>query len=180
MALVTVAQVKALGRIDYDTDDTLLGLLIDEAESYAEAYCDIRLSTTEYTERVDGGSSYLWARNLPITAVSEVADMWSDPIEVVDEDDYFFVNTKILGEQEYEFPQGELRWSITYTAGYTAATCPKGLLSAIRELVLLSYTNPSNLKRQMSLTFTTDWKNLAESNNITAKLDEFSLRRYVE
>ena len=180
MSLVTVAEIKALGRIDYDSDDVLLGLLIEEAESYVEAYCDIRLSNAEYTERVDGGSSYLWARCLPITEVLEVADAWSDPMEVVDEDDYFFVNTKIVGEQEYEFPQGELRWEISYEAGYTSVTAPKGLKSAIRELVLLSYTNPSNLKRQMSLTFTTDWKNLAESNNITAKLDEFSLRRYVE
>ena len=180
MPLVTVSQVKALGRIDYDSDDTLLGLLIEEAESYVEAYCEVRLSEAEYTERVDGGSSYLWARNLPITEVTEVWDAWTDPVEVIDEDDYFFVNTKIVGEQEYEFPEGELRWGLSYTAGYTAATCPSGLKSAIRELVLLAYTNPSNMKRQMSLTFTTDWKNLAESNNITAKLDEFSLRRYVE
>lgn len=180
MALVTVDEIKALGRIDYDSDDTLISLLIDEAESYVENYCDIRLSNSEYTERVDGGTRYLWARNLPITSVVEIWDAWSDPIEVFDEDEYFFVDTKIVGEEDYEFPEGELRMGLTYTAGYTSATCPKGLLSAIRELVLLSYTNPSNLKRQMSLTFTTDWRSLAEKNSIHAKLDEFSLRRYIE
>ena len=180
MALVSVTDVKALGRIDYDTDDALLALLIDEAESFVESYCDVRLSSAEYTERVDGGNQYLWPRNLPITAVDSVTDMWSDPLEVLDEDDYFFITTRIVGEEEYEFPEGELRWGLTYTAGYTSATCPKGLLSAIRELVLLAYTNPNNMKRQMSLTFTTDWVNLAETNNITTKLDMFSLRRYVE
>jgi len=180
MSLVTVAEIKALGRIDYDSDDFLIELLIDEAESFVEGYCDIKLSNQEYTERVDGGLPYLWARNLPITSVTEVVDAWSDPVEVIDDTEYFFVDTKIVGEEEYEFPEGELRWEITYNAGYTSATCPKGLISAVRELVLLAYTNPSNIKRQMSLTYTTDWRNLAEANNITMKLDQFSLRRYLE
>lgn len=180
MALVTVADIKALGRIDYDNDDALIALLIDEAESFVESYCEIGLSSEEYTERVDGGSRYLWIRHLPITEVTEIVDAWSDPLEAIDDTEYFIVPTRIVGEQEYEFPDGELRWEVSYTAGYTSATCPKGLLSAIRELVLLAYVNPSNMKRQMSLTFTTDWRNLAEANNITTRLDHFSLRRYVE
>jgi len=180
MALVTVEQIKALGRIDYDSDDVLIALLIDEAESFAESYCDVRLSSATYEERIDGGLSYLWCRNLPITAVTAITDMWSDPLEVLEEEEYFFIDTRIVAELEDEFLEGELRWKVSYTAGYTAATAPKGLLSAIRELVLLSYSNPSNMKRQMSLTYTTDWVSLAERNNITTKLDMFSLRRYIE
>jgi len=180
MALVTVEQIKALGRIDYDNDDALLAMMIDEAESYVEAYCDIKLSSQSYVERIDGGLNYLWCRNLPITAVASVADKWTDPVTVLDTDEYFAVPTRIVAELEDEFPAGELRWEVSYTAGYTSATCPKGLLSAIRELVLLSYTNPNNMKRQMSLTFTTDWVTLAGENNITTKLDSFSLRRYIE
>jgi hypothetical protein len=180
MALVTIEQIKALGRIDYDSDDVLLALLIDEAESFAEAYCDITLTSTAFVERIDGGLPYLWCRHLPITAVTSVIDKWSDPVYTMETEEYFFVDTKIVAELEDEFSAGELRWQVSYTAGYTAATAPKGLLSAIRELVLLSYTNPSNMKRQMSLTYTTDWHSLAEKNNITMKLDMFSLRRYVE
>ena len=180
MALVSVIDVKALGRIDYDTDDALLALLIDEAESFVESYCDVRLSSNEYTERVDGGNNSLWPRNLPITAVDSVTDMWADPIEELEATEYFFVPTRIVYELEYEFLEGDLRWGLSYTAGYTSATCPKGLLSAIRELVLLAYTNPNNMKRQMSLTYTTDWQNLADANNITTKLDMFSMRRYLE
>jgi len=180
MALVTVEQIKALGRIDYDNDDALIALMIEEAESYVEEYCDIRLSSQNYVERIDGGLTYLWCRNLPITAVTYVKDKWTDPVETMDPDEYFSISTRIVAELEDEFPQGELRWEVSYTAGYTSATAPKGLLSAIRELVLLSYTNPNNMKRQMSLTFTTDWATLAGDNNITTKLDTFSLRRYIE
>ncbi|MCK5607724.1 phage head-tail connector protein, partial [Candidatus Pacearchaeota archaeon] len=56
MALVTVSEIKILGRIDYDEADSLLESLIEEATEFIEEYCEIKLSNITYIEeRADGG-----------------------------------------------------------------------------------------------------------------------------
>jgi len=180
MSLVTVTEVKAIGRIDYDTADTELQMLIDGAESFVEEHCCIKLSTTSVVdERVDGGNRQLWPRKLPITAVTEVKDAWNED-EAIDTSFYFFDETRIIADEEEEWDDGEQRFKVTYTAGYTAATAPNGLKSLIIGLTLMAYDNPQGLGRRGAKGFGVSFDQLAKDNNLIYQLDHFSLRRYVE
>ena len=180
MSLVTVAEVKALGRIDYDTHDTEIQLLIDGAEGYVEDYCNIRLSSAAYTdERVDSdGGNTLWPDNLPITAVSAVKDAWNDN-EVEDAENYFFTDTQIKQDERNTWEEGELRWKVSYTAGYTAATAPAGLKNAIIGLTLRAYNNPEGRASDKAKDVSRSWEALA-GGDLNDVLDRFSLYRYVE
>jgi len=181
MSLVTVDEVKAIGRIDYSTHDTEIQLLIDGAESYVESYCNIKLSSASYTdERVDAdGGPDLYPKNLPITAVASVKDAWDDDT-VEDSDEYYFTDTRIVQDlRDGTWEEGELRWKVSYTAGYTSATAPKGLKNAIIGLALLAYNNPEGAKSKSAQGASVSFDRLADGN-INAQLDEFSLYRYVE
>ena len=181
MSFVTLAEVKAVGRIDYDTHDTVLEMLIDAAEEYVEEHCCIKLTETAITgERVDGGTESLWVRNLPITAVSSITDVGDGQSSTVDADDFFFVDTRIVAEDGARFLAGKYRYSVDYTAGYTSSTAPKGLKPAIIGLVLLGYNNSEGKGRQAANGFGCDFAKLAEDNDLIDRLNHFSLRRYVE
>lgn len=181
MSLVTVAEVKAVGRIDYSTNDAVLQTLIDGAESYIEERCNIKLSETVTTdERVDSdGGPNLYPRNLPITAVSAIKDAWDDDA-VEDSSEYFFVESRIVQDlRDGGWEEGELRWKIDYTAGYTAVSAPNGLKNAIIGLAILAYDNPDGKKSAKAQDLNVSWEKLADGN-IGETLDKFSLYRYVE
>ena len=181
MSLVTLAEVKAIGRIDYDTADTELQMLLDAAVSFVEEHCAIKLSSSTITdERMDGGSKQLWPKVLPVTAVSSVKDAWSDD-EVVDSTSYFFTDTRIMADEDDYWAGGELRFKVTYTAGYTDETAPTGLKPLIIGLTLLSYANTTGkASERVSAGMASNWVQLAEDNNLIHQLDHFSLRRYME
>jgi len=181
MSLVTVDEVKAIGRIDYSTHDTELQLLIDGAEAYVEEYCNIKLTSATYTdERVDAdGGPDLYPRNLPITDVTDVKDAWDDDT-AEDASEYYFTDTRIVQDlRDGAWEEGELRWKVTYEAGYDASTAPKGLKNAIIGLALLSYNNADSKHSNSAQGLSLSWDKLAEGN-INAQLDRFSLYRYVE
>ena len=181
MAIVTIDDVKAVGQIDYDDHDTQLQSLLEGAQDFVEQYCCIRLSSEEHVdERMDGGHRQLWPENLPVTAVSSVKDSWTDD-EEVDADDYFFTDTRIMAVEEGVWPEGELRWKVTYTAGYTDTTAPKGLRSVLIGLTLLAYDNPTGRASKGGTgNEGVDWRALAEKNDLLTQMDHYSLRRYVE
>lgn len=180
MSLVTLAEVKAVGRIDYSAHDAILQMLIDALETFVEEHCCIKLSSAEYTdERCDGGHEQLWPKNLPLTEVDEIKDAWSGD-EVQDADDYFLQDTRIVVEDGGVWGDGELRWKVTYTAGYTEATAPKGLKPLLIGLVLLAYDNPDGKSSRAAKGFGVNWEKLATDNNLIYQLDHFSLRRYME
>lgn len=180
MSFVTLIELKAVGRIDYDTHDTELQMEIDAAEEFVEQHCCIKLTSSAHAdERMDGGHCQLWPKNLPITAVASIVDAWNDD-EEVDSDDYFFTDTRIMADEGGTWAVGELRYKATYTAGYTALTAPVGLKAAIIGLVLLAYNNSEGKASQAAKGFGTSYQKLAEDNDILTRLDHFSLRRYFE
>lgn len=180
MSLVTLAEVKAIGRIDYSAHDSVLQMLIDAAEAFVEEHCCFKLSSVTYVdERCDGGHEQLWPRNLPVTEVEEVKDAWNED-EVQAAEDYFIQDTRIVVEDGGVWGDGELRWKVTYTAGYTSETAPKGLKPLIIGIVLLAYDNPDGKSSRAAKGFGVNWQKLADDNNLTYQLDHFSLRRYAE
>lgn len=179
MSFVTLSEVKAVGRIDYDTHDLQLQMLIDAAEEFVEEHCCIALTERTITgERMDGGACQLWPKVLPVTSVDSVEDTWLD--ETIDTGDYFATDTRIVYEEEGVWLPGELRYSVTYDAGYTVSTAPKGLKPAIIGLVLLGYNNSEGKASQAANGFGCNFRQLASDNDLINRLDHFSLRRYVE
>jgi len=180
MSLVTLAEVKAMGRIDYSTHDTELTMLITQAEAFVAAHCAFSLTEQTITdERMDGGQRQLWPKVLPCRTVTSVKDAWNDD-EVISSDDYFNTDTRIMAEEDGEWDPGELRFKVTYEAGYSDSTAPEGLKPSIIGLVLAAYNNPTGQSRQKARTYEIDWVQLAMDNNIIHILDHLSLRRYVE
>jgi len=180
MSIITLAEVKALGRIGFDTHDTLLTSLIEEVLAFIEKYCQFKLSSATYTdERVDGGQESLWLRNLPVTAVSVIEDGWNSD-DIIDATSYFFQETRVVADNGATWGVGDLRWKVTYTAGYTDLTAPIGLRTPARALVLLAYNNAEGKTRQAAAGYGTDWSKLAEEHDILTQLDQYSLRRYAE
>lgn len=177
MSTVTLATIKAIGRIDFDTHDAELQILLDGAESFVEAHCVIKLTATTITdERQDGGNRQLWPEQaLPVTSVESIEDSW-DSDAVVNSDLYFNTDTRVLLQLDAEWGIGELRWKISYTGGYTTETLPAGLKNAIIGLTLLAYDNPEGMARRGNIS----WEKLADQGNLIAQLDHFSLRKYVE
>lgn len=181
MSFVTLAEVKAVGRIDYDTHDTELQMLLDACEEFVEEHCCISLTSKTITgERVDGGLRQLWPRVLPITSVTKIIDEWVGSTSTVVASDYIVQDTRIVAADGWSFSPGELRYKVDYVAGYTAATAPKGLKPAIIGLVLLSYNNAEGKGNQAAAGYGCSFTQLQGGNDIIDRLEHFSLRRFVE
>jgi hypothetical protein len=172
MSVVTIAEVKALGRISTSSQDTLLQDLIDSAESFVEEYCDISLTSEEVTESLDGGSYYLRVSRKPMTVVSSVID--TDDDTVLDSDDYKNVAFGLFQADETQWGQGLQRYETTYTGGW--AEVPPGLKLAIRQLVLRAYANFEAQDNRDESDKKVSWQSLWEGSDITAYLEQYSLK----
>jgi len=178
MSMISLSDVKAIGRIDYDTHDTELQLLLDGAEAFAEQHCNIVFGQTTVTdERQDGGYRQLWPEKLPVVTSETVVvkDAWGDD-DVVETSEYLVTETRIIADEDGEWGRGELRWKISYVGGYSDSTIPAGLKNAVIGLTLLMYDNPTGAKGRDAV----NYEKLATDNDIIHVLDHFSLRRYVE
>lgn len=179
MSIVSLADVKAVGRIDYSDHDTQLQLLLDGAESFVSQYCCVSLGSQTITdERCDGGNENLWPAVLPIVSVTSVKDAWDDDA-VVDATDYFATASAIVQDEEGFWSEGTLRYKVSYVGGYTANTIPAGMKNAIIGLALLAYENPQSKSQQGAAGYGAQWDKLADSSMLLI-LDQYSLRRYVE
>jgi len=184
--LVTVDEVKRLGRIDTALNDTLLSDLIDDAENWVQEWLNIKFAATTLTatdERMDGGGKYLWPRNAPITGLTSIKDGWNDDEDITADVDWFFTETRIHLNQGDCFPLGEARWKVTYDYGYTPATAPVGLGTAINMMVQRVYNNYDAKERlggQGGSSSNTAWQNMANENDIRSILRRFSFYKNID
>ena len=109
MSIVTVAEVKALGRISGSNQDALMQDLIDAAESFVEAYCEIKLTSEEVSENLDGGGYYLYQSRKPLTAVSSV---FEEGVEL-DSADYGSEEFGLFQTTEYPWTAGKQIFAVT-------------------------------------------------------------------
>jgi len=174
MSVVTVAEVKALGRITHSAQDVLLQDLIDSAESFVEAYCDLGLTSIESSENLDGGGYYLYPSRKPLTAISTI---FEEGVEL-EAEDYAFENFGIYQTTEVPWTAGKQLFAVTYTAGYAEA--PAGLKLAIRQMVLRAYMNFEAKKSSSESDRDTSWQSLWEGNDITALLEQYSLKSLLD
>lgn len=168
MSVVTVAEVKALGRITNDSQDVLIQTLIDSAESFVEAFCDVSLTSAEVSENLDGGGYYLYPSRKPVTAVTTI---FESGVELASED-YALECFGIYQATELPWTAGKQIFATTYTGGYAEA--PAGLKLAIKQMALRAYMNFEAKTSSSESERDTNWQSLWNGNDITALLEQFS------
>lgn len=174
MSIVTVTEVKALGRITTNSHDTLLQDLIDSSESFVEEYCDIKLTSEEVSENLDGGGYYLLPSRKPVTAVATV---FEEGVEVESED-FIFEDIGVIQVSELPWTAGKQIYAVTYTGGH--ATVPAGLKLAIRQMVLRAYMNFEAKSTSDESNRETTWQSLWKGNDITALLEQYSYKSILD
>lgn len=165
MSLVTVANVKAFGRIDHDALDTVIEtILIPSAENWIETFLDCKLSTqTITTEKASAFGFHIWPAVKPIvsmTVATAVYDNWSE--EYVD--DVLYTDRYIYREDEQPFNDGDNRYTLSYIGGYTSTTVPANIKLAEMLLVNRALSNKDAKTRQAANGFGCNWDELAKSD----------------
>lgn len=178
MAIIDVSDVKQFGRIDTDVHDVLLQKIVDAVISFTESYCAIKLSSAEYTEKLNGGGGALFPDNKPVTALDKVEDLWNSNEEITD--DLFHTNTQIRFTEGGMWPAGEYRWNATYTAGYTDSTAPNGLVDAMLQMCIRCYNNPDLRKASREVKTNNIEYRILKDSDALAKLDQFSMKRFMD
>ena len=178
MAIIDITTVKQFGRIDTSLHDDLLQKIIDSVISFTERYCDIKLSSASYEERLHAEGGALFPSNKPITAVEKVEDAWNSDTEVTE--DLFYTNTQIRFNEGYTWAPGEYRWKTFYTAGYTDSTAPDGLVDAMLQLCIRCYNNPDLRKAAREVKTNNIEYRILKDSDALAKLDQFSMKRFMD
>lgn len=138
--LATIDDLEAyLGLTSGNTDEALLGGLLERASGIVDQLCNRRLELATYSETRSGtGGSYLALRQAPIVAISSlvlsgVALTASD----FTFDDYGIYLTRGF------FPRGAQTIAVTYEAGY--AVVPAELQHAAIRIAALLYRGKDRL-----------------------------------
>ena len=159
MALVTRANYKTRAGIAVTTFDSVIDLLIAEAEQKIANYCDRVLEDagSDITEYYDGtGSEVLYLNAYPVASVTSVSYLSSVSSGVpsytvyAGTDYYFNPNTGELiryASEDYAFgdsdtpfacwPSGHKNLKVVYQGGYTSSTVPGDLSSTIYDLIAM-------------------------------------------
>ncbi len=178
MSIVTVAELKLFARIETDAHDTLLQTLLDGAESYAANECEIKFGSTEYEERLDGGSYALLPSARPITEVESITDAWDDDKDF--DDEFWSDASGIYVEEDADWPEGRRRWRVAFTAGYESETLPDGLRVAVLTLAARAYDNSAGKASTGIEGYSSSWQELADASDVRAYLDRHSMRRIAD
>jgi len=168
MSIVTVDQVKSLGRITTASHDVILQTIIDAAESFIEEYCDISLTSAEVEESLDGNAICLYPSRKPVEAVTSVVDTEDTTATF----DYGFKAFGIYKLDEEYWEEGLQRYTVTYDGGYT--TPPPALVLAIMTMVLRSYKNFEARESTGEAGVSVNWQSLWSKNDVLALIEPFS------
>lgn len=159
MALVTSANFKTRASISTTTLDSVIALLIPEAETLVATYLDrdIEDGGSDITEYYDGsGDDLMMLRSWPITSVTSVSylsgvsagaatytaygtgeyywDATSGRLIRYAGEDFAFPDS---AEVSSGWPHGQKNIKVVYRAGWTSSTVPGDVASCIYDLIAL-------------------------------------------
>lgn len=124
-SLTTLARFKDYAEVSGSSDDTLIGILIDQVTEFIENYCQKRFKQTTYTnEEYDGtGTHSLILKQHPVSTFTSLQERGTRQNETnwnsLDSTDYFVeLSTGIITLIPYEFIEGTRLYRATYVAGY--------------------------------------------------------------
>lgn len=153
-ALTDLATVKAQLKIasSNTTDDVYLAALIAAVSAAISKYCNRNFLSASYTESYSGdGSSVLWLRQRPVSAVSavSVSGMTVLPRASVNAAGYAFDANKLYYAGGV-FLEGFRNVVVSYTAGLPAmsAAATPGLWQAAAEWVATEYMQRNHIDKK--------------------------------
>lgn len=155
MAILTASDYKTRSDINVSDWDTEYGLLIAEAEAIIARWCDreIEETGTDRTEYYDGtGTREMYVRAFPIVSITSLKYLDSvsagaATYTAFDSDTYFndaatgrlirsgYADWGFNDNADAIWPSGVANIQLVYKGGYTSATIPADLKSAIYGLV---------------------------------------------
>lgn len=159
MALVTSANFKTRAGIGGTGLDSVIALLIPEAETQIATYLDrdIEDGGSDITEYYDGtGTDFLFLRSWPVTSITSVSYLSSVTSGVAgytaySDGDYYYDSTsgrlfRYAGE-DFAFPEsvpyssgwpiGNRNIKVVYRAGWTSSTVPGDVAACIYDLIAI-------------------------------------------
>lgn len=145
IALLTLDEAKAYLKVDSDTGDAMLGILINATSQWVKNYLNRNFVSTSHTEYYNGdGSDILMLKNIPIVSVTTIHD---DTDRVYGSDTLVSATNYIVMKESGFIKAWDLYGSWTpgtanikavYTAGYTtgdAGTMPYDLRLAVLRIL---------------------------------------------
>lgn len=154
--LTTLAAVETyLGLPAGNSDEARLSALITACSTAFASYCGRQFAPASYNENRNGfGSTSLWLKQSPITAVSSVTvdgvavppgGGWNGGVQVPG----FSFDENFIYLFGYRFCKGQQNIQVAYTAGYAAI--PADLAQACVEQVSLRYKEAKHLDRSAEI-----------------------------
>ncbi len=178
MSLIPLLTYKQFLQINWDTEDTVLDIVIEGIESYLSELLAVRFiqsgDDATITDDVDGGNIFLRPKYHPITALNSVADRNADN-EEWDITEVKFNARGIWQEGEARWPRGSNRWRVSVDAGYTAATLPAGLKMGMLDAAFRWYNNRGGKKSESYEGVRISWADFFTSD-VMAKLSAYDFR----
>lgn len=150
--LLSVEQAKDYLIIEHSDDDTLIGNLIEEAESRLESYIGTPIVAQSYTEFHDGGLDHLFLEHMPIKSDSvTITDTKATSEDATDDETVDAENYRVRHEhgmitrtsshgRQRRWDVGIRRFKVEYDAGLDqlpnwSLTAESELRATIRDLV---------------------------------------------
>lgn len=147
VALISLNDAKAFLKVTANTDDGIIGDLINGVSQMINQYCGRTLLSATYTDYLDGtGSAELLLPNYPVTAITSINDdvdrVWAagDNIDITTNVNWEGTSGIVrLWNNEYGFSKGNRNVKVVYVAGYSLATMPYDVALACKLLVSQHY-----------------------------------------
>ncbi|MCI0563842.1 MAG: phage head-tail connector protein, partial [Nitrososphaera sp.] len=143
MGVITLEELKDFLKITTEAQDPFLQKLVHSANKAAENYCRrVFDETTVTNEPYDGtGTSVLWLKRRPVTAVTAIKSGWDDAnLTTLDSGNYkFTADGKVFGITGIIFDSFTQYWKVSYTAGYKDNQFPDDLNWAVLTMAALEF-----------------------------------------
>ena len=189
--LLKLPEAKEFIRLPNAQADPHLQLLLDAAESWIAEEIGTAFQVTSRVDTLPGGFPTLRPTLLPIVAISEVRDVYTD--EVVAAADFRWADGKVFwasasgGGYPVMWNVGPARYRVTYTAGYNdgdtnkpegSVAAPVGIKLPLLHLVERAYKARGGVQIQTSSGAFTNWEALA-NGEIRQLLQPYILKSMV-
>jgi len=157
MAIVSTATVKKFLQVAHSNDDAFIEILIDAAQEWIEQEADVYFHDGDgaVTERLDGGGLFLWPTRKPLNSVTAITDV--DLTETITEDVRVQDNRILRYADGLKWGAGQMRYQVTYDAGYDADDVPALFKTALLTLVYRAYWARGDSDSQSASGRSIDW-----------------------
>lgn len=162
MSFLAIAEVKEFLEIGFEIQDTVVQVIIDGVEDFAERECGVKLTASEITEDHKGGSKALRPFIAPLNSITSIESVASDgTLELIEAAVYRQDLNRIVRFDGSLWDRNTL-YRVKYNGGH--AVVPNGLKHAMFQLARRSFDNRGGKQSQSAAGFGTTWMDMNKSD----------------